>query len=127
MLRSGVKIVRLSDKKEEPMHVLAARTYVNRDSTKVVPEGSPEAAFLLGLAGDEISDETAARLGLGTSVPTVPAYGSMKVVELREVAAERGVEIASDAKKAEIVEALEGADATAATGGTADVGAPTEV
>lgn len=106
------------------MHTLTERTYVNRDSTKVVPEGSPQAAFLLGLAGDEISDETAKRLGLGVTVATAPAYGKMKVAELAELAAERGVEVPADAKKADLVEALEGADATAATGGTADVGAP---
>lgn len=108
------------------MHTLSERTYVNRDSTKIVPEGSPDAAYLLGTAGDEISDETAKRLGLGTEVATTPAYGKMKVAELRDLATERGVDIASDATKAEITEALEGADATAATGGTADVASPAE-
>lgn len=46
------------------MHKLTERTYVNADSTAVVPEGSPDAAWLLGLEGDEVSDETAERLGL---------------------------------------------------------------
>lgn len=113
------------------MHTLAKRTYVNSDSTKVVDEGSADAAYLLGNEGDEISDETATRLGLGTAIPTKAAYGDMKVADLRSLAKERGVEIDSDAKKADVIDALEEADkaAPAATataeaegeGGTADV------
>ena len=61
----GVRIVRLADGEQEgSMHTLTERTYVNADSTAVVPEGSAEAAWLLGVEGDEISDETAERLGL---------------------------------------------------------------
>lgn len=108
------------------MFRLTERTYVNATSTKVVPEGSTEAAFLLGIEGDEISEETAARLGLGVDVPSEPAYAMLRVPELRELAASRGIELDSHAVKAEIIEALEGADATAATGGTADVGDPTQ-
>ena len=95
------------------MHTLTDRTYVNADSTKVVAEGSPDAAFLLGNAGDEISDETAKRLGLEVSVPTAPAYAKMKVDELRELASTRGVEVDADAKKADLVAALEADDAAA--------------
>jgi hypothetical protein len=40
------------------------RLYVNADRTKVVPEDSPEAAFLLAPEGDEVDDETAERLQL---------------------------------------------------------------
>lgn len=49
------------------MAVLTERTYVNADGTKVVPESSPEAAFLLGGEGDEIDDERAKALGIGKS------------------------------------------------------------
>ena len=106
------------------MFMLTGRTYVNRDSTKVVPEGSVDAAWLLGLAGDEISDETAKRLGLvAAAAPAATAYADLRVAELRDLAESRGIELDAHARKAEIIEALEGADATAATGGTADVGA----
>ena len=105
------------------MHTLAEKTYVNADSTKVVPEGDPEAAYLLGLEGDEISIETAQRVGL---VKKTSSYDDQKVDELRALAEERGVGIDAKAKKADIVEALEAADATSATGGTAQVEAPSE-
>lgn len=116
------------------MHTLKERTYVNRDSTKVVPEGSTDAAYLLGIAGDEISDETAKRLGLGTAVATSAAYSDMKVPDLRSLALERGLEIeggVSKANKPELVDALEESDkvakeATAETDGTASEGAPEE-
>lgn len=113
------------------MHTLTERTYVNRDSTKIVKEGSADAAYLLGIAGDEISDETAKRLGLGTSVPVAADYGKLKVDELKGVLAERGIEVPSDAKKADLVDALEESDRVAKeaeteTGGSADQGAPEE-
>lgn len=38
--------------------------YVNKDRTKVVPEDSPEAAFVLVGPGGQIPDEDAERLGL---------------------------------------------------------------
>lgn len=40
------------------------RLYVNSDRTAVVPEGSPEAAFLLVGEGGEVDDAEAKRLGL---------------------------------------------------------------
>lgn len=45
-------------------YTLEARTYVNADRSKVVPEESSHAAFLLGGPGDEIPDEQAKALGL---------------------------------------------------------------
>jgi hypothetical protein len=119
----GVRITRLRDGEGEPMHKLTEKTYVNADSTKVVPEGDPEAAYLLGLEGDEISLETAQRVGL---VEKESAYAEQTVDELRSLAEERDVEIPSKAKKAEIVEALETADANAAASGTAQVESPGE-
>lgn len=120
----GVRIVTLAEQKEKPMHTLKARTYVNADSTKVVPEGSTEAAYLLGGEGDEISDETAARLGL-TAADSAGGYADLKVDDLKVLASEKGVELPAGAKKADIVEALEASDAAAAeASGTADVGSP---
>lgn len=120
----GVRITRLADLKGIPMHKLTERTYVNADSTKVVPEGSSEAALLLGSAGDEISDETAARLGL---VVLPSTYSESTVAELRELAAERGLEIPSKSTKADIVDLLDESDravGAAGTAGTAQVGSP---
>lgn len=47
-------------------HTLSERTYINADGSKVVPEGSPEAHSLLGVEGDEITDERAKALGLAS-------------------------------------------------------------
>lgn len=47
-------------------HKLAGLTYVNADRTKVVPEGSSEAAYVLGGEGYEIPIEQAEALGLTT-------------------------------------------------------------
>lgn len=41
------------------------RLYVNRDKSKVVPEGSPEAKFLLCPAGGQVSDVDCQRYGIG--------------------------------------------------------------
>jgi hypothetical protein len=49
---------------EEPMYIATRRLYVNRDYSKVVPEDSPEAAFLLATPGKQISMPLAKRLGL---------------------------------------------------------------
>lgn len=40
------------------------RIYTNADRTKVVPEDSPEAAFMYAAPGDRIPMEMAKRLGL---------------------------------------------------------------
>lgn len=108
------------------MHRLTERTYVNADSTKVVPEGSVEAAFLLGIAGDEISTETAARLGL-TATSSTSTYADLTVADLRELAETRGLDVPSKPKKADLIGLLEDSDqatADAGTAGTADAGSP---
>src|SRR4051812_15307521 len=90
-IEGGVRIFRLPrpGEEREPMHTLKSETYVNANSTKVVKKGSVESAFLLGLAGDEISDETAERLGLleaDAPVDATPSsrYAGMKKAELVE-------------------------------------------
>lgn len=40
------------------------RLYLNADRSKVVEEGSPDAAYLLAGEGGEVSDEEAKRYGL---------------------------------------------------------------
>ncbi len=115
------------------MHKLASETYVNRDSTKVVPKGSVDAAYLLGMADDEISDETAVRLGLvGGSADDAPAgYAKSTVPQLKALLEERGVDVPKDAKKPDLVAAAEEYDRVAAedeaaklasSSGTADQG-----
>jgi hypothetical protein len=46
------------------MATLRERTYVNADRTRIVAEDSPDAAYLLGGEGDEVSDEDAKRYGI---------------------------------------------------------------
>lgn len=137
MLGSGggvtiVRRVRTKDGEETGMHTLKAKTFVNADSTKVVPEGHVDAAYLLGLAGDEISDETATRLGLnhsGENETYSSKWAAMKVADLKDAAEERGIESAGDWKRADYVAAHEAKDAEEATastdgdqGGTSDQG-----
>lgn len=43
---------------------LDRRLWLNADRTKVVEDGDPEAAFLLGNEGTEIPDDEAKRLGV---------------------------------------------------------------
>jgi hypothetical protein len=43
---------------------LTARTYLDKTRTRAVAEGTPEAAWLLGLAGEDIPDDQAEALGL---------------------------------------------------------------
>lgn len=45
------------------------RYYVNADRSKVVEEGSPEAAYLLAAEGTDIPTEDAKRYGLGRYAP----------------------------------------------------------
>lgn len=45
-------------------YTLTEKLWYTADHSRVVPDGDPEAAFLLGPAGHIISDEEAARLGL---------------------------------------------------------------
>lgn len=119
------------------MYELTERTYVNADSTKVVPEGHVDAAFLLGPAGGKISMETAERLGLvgakADAEAEAPAYAKMKKAEIVALATERGVD--SEGTIADIAARLEEDDAKAkeaevgaggadGEGGTADVGSP---
>lgn len=132
MLGSGggvtiVRRVRTHEGEARPMHTLKAKTWVNRDSTKVAKEGSTEAAFLLGLEGDEISDETAKRLGLVDSDEAKGKYDGMKVAELEaEIAGRDDVDEPASGKKADLIAALEAADAkgneTSTEGGTTDQG-----
>lgn len=46
------------------LYKLTERTWVNSTRDKAVPDGSPEASFLLGGAGTEIELTEAKRLGL---------------------------------------------------------------
>jgi hypothetical protein len=57
---------------EEPMYVATSRLYVNRDYTKIVPEGSLEAARLLAAVGDGVEMALARRLGLLDPPPVEP-------------------------------------------------------
>jgi hypothetical protein len=117
MLESGVRIVRLSDGRE-PMYTLKERTHVNADSTKVVPEGSVEAAYFLGNAGDEISEKTAKRLGLLEEEKPAEGYEAKTVAELSELADAAGLDVGKKPKKADLVAALEAHDRELAAAGT---------
>lgn len=46
------------------LHTLAERTYLDASRTRALPEGHPDAAFLLGAKGNEIPLEDAVALGL---------------------------------------------------------------
>lgn len=47
------------------MHELDRKLWLTADRNTVVEDGDPEAAFLLGNEGTEITDAEAERLGLG--------------------------------------------------------------
>lgn len=54
----------ITDPSNEPMFVLMSKVWLNDRQNKVVPEGSEEARFLLGLPGELVSMRFATRLGL---------------------------------------------------------------
>lgn len=84
-------------------HVLTARTYINADRSRVVDEGTPDAAYLLGDEGDEVTDEVAASLGLGDDTG---GLDDMKKDELVAYAEEHGIEVDSKAKVADVRAAI---------------------
>lgn len=49
------------------MPYLKERTFLVADRTRAVPADSPDASYLLGGAGDEISEEDAKRYGAKTT------------------------------------------------------------
>ena len=53
--------------------------YVNRDRTKVVEEGSEDAAFLLAAEGQTVPDAEAKKLGLGENKQIVGAENKAPV------------------------------------------------
>lgn len=66
---------------------LTEAVYVNSDYTKVLKEGDPESAFLLGGKGTLITEADAKRLGVKTteSVDNLPAHGSILRAQLAHV------------------------------------------
>ncbi len=58
-------MIRMSDGEPQPgMYRSPVRLYVNKDRSKIVPENSPEAAFVLCGQNGEIPLEVAAKYGL---------------------------------------------------------------
>lgn len=58
-------MIRMNDGEPQPgMYRSDTRLYVNKDKSKLVPENSPEAAFVLCGEGGEIPLEVAAKYGL---------------------------------------------------------------
>lgn len=65
----GVFVTTLEDMKGIRMFTLSERTYVNADKSRIVAESSPDAAYLLGVAGTQIADQLADQLGLTKPKP----------------------------------------------------------
>ena len=61
-----IEYQREHEEAKRKMFKLDKRTYTNATWDKVVPETSPEAAFLVGGEGAEIDEAVAAKLGLTT-------------------------------------------------------------
>ena len=60
-------------------HILTEKLWYTADKSPVVPDGHPDAAFLLGTAGYDIPDAEAERLGLKGATP--PANKKMPAPE----------------------------------------------
>ncbi len=54
------------------MYLAPRRLYVTADWARVVPEDSPDAAFLLAAEGQRLDEATARRLGLLDEPPAAP-------------------------------------------------------
>lgn len=109
------------------MYQLEERTYLNADKTKVVPEGDPEARWLLGVPGQLIAVEDADRYGLTGARETTPLHveaearfsqgASLSDETMRMLlgAEARYKNMASDELRAEL-ERRQGAEASTAEG-----------
>lgn len=57
---------------------LDRKLWLTADREKVVEDGDPNAAFLLGNEGSEVPDDEAKRLGLGSKKAAEPANKAAK-------------------------------------------------
>jgi hypothetical protein len=101
-------------KEEKPKgFVLGRHLYLNEAKDKVVEEGDPEARFVLGGPGSTIEEDEVKRLGLtqakhgGEAPQEEEDLSSHTVAELKEIAEEKGVDLAGARLKDEIVAAIE--------------------
>ena len=63
---------------------LDRRLWLTAGKDRVVEDGDPEAAFLLGSAGEEITDDEADRLGLGKKAAKKAAEPANKAAKAAE-------------------------------------------
>ncbi len=63
---------------------------------------------LIAFEGEEMTDEEAAARGLAVPEPEGPQLEDLTVAQLREIAEQEGVEVPAKAKKAEIIDAING-------------------
>ena len=66
---------------------------------------------LIAFEGEEMTEEEAAARGLAASAepePEEPQLEELTVAQLREIAEQEGVEVPAKAKKAEIIDAING-------------------
>lgn len=91
------------------MQTAKHRLYFNADKSALVHEGHPDASFLAAGVGDEVP--------YGMGVPDAPeadgddSYESMTVAELKDYAAINEIDLTGLSLKAEIVAAIEEAEA----------------
>ena len=89
---------------------LDRRLWLTADQSRVVEDGDPAAAFLLGSAGKRVTDEVAKRYGLVYPKARDDLDG-LTVVELQARADERGIET-KGLKKADLIAALRASEAS---------------
>lgn len=75
---------------------LDKRLWLTSDRENVVDEGHPDAAFLLGGEGDEISDDEAARLGLKPSKKAANKADDKSANEPANKAANKAAKVADN-------------------------------
>lgn len=63
---------------------------------------------LVAFEGEEMTDQEAVARGLTVSAPEEPQLEELTVAQLREIAEQEGVEVPAKAKKAEIIDAING-------------------
>lgn len=87
------------------LHTVTERLYETEDG-RAVPEGHPDARWLLAVPGQQIPEEVAAANGILTAEPEPEPEGldGLKKAELVALAEERG--LPSDGTKAALIERL---------------------
>ena len=99
-----LEYIRIEKVPNEEQIILTEKLWLTADQNRVVQDGDPDAAFLLGTPGKKIPKSEAARLGLLGDDEKVEYYEDMTVERLKELLNERELPVSGN--KQELIDRL---------------------